>query len=358
MLSITKVKEFTSKKILSLKGAIALVSRLKTEQKTVGMCHGGFDLLHPGHIKHFESAKKLCDVLLVSITSDRFVNARKGEGRPIFTDKLRAYMAAHIDVVDYVVITGFKKGVEVINAIKPTYYIKGPDMIGRETPGIIAEREAVAAVGGEMKYTTDPKLSTTEIIEYIQTRLKNNELLVAIDRDDTLINNGNFFGTKDSWKNDMKLNKDVINFLIYLQTKYKTTKIVVTNQSGVARGHFTLGRLCEINNHLHELLTKKGLRLDSWQYCPDVDTQFAKFHPEIQWIMEYVKLTTRRKPSIQMVLDALSELQQNISDFSNILVLGDQKADEGLAKNLKALFINVKGKSYEQLVNEYTSFSV
>jgi rfaE bifunctional protein nucleotidyltransferase chain/domain len=356
MLQVTDTKAFTSPKIISFKEAIEVVAKLKKKKKTVGMCHGGFDLLHPGHVKHFESTKKLCDVLLVSITSDRFVIERKGEGRPILTDTLRAYMAAHIDVVDYVVITDFKKAVPVIEAIQPTYYIKGPDMIGRETPGIIAERAAIASVGGKMKYTTDPKLSTTEIIDYIKTKLKDNTLLIAIDRDGTLIDNGNFFGTKASWKKDMKLVDDVVNFLIFLQTKYKTTKIVVTNQSGVARGHFTLGRLCDINIYLHDVLTKKGLKLDSWQYEPNVDESFAKKHTELALKKEYIKFKTRRKPSVQMVLDALTELKKNLSDFSDILVLGDMEADEGLAKNLKAHFINVKGKKYDELLREFALF--
>lgn len=351
-------ESFTSPKVIAFKNIVKIVSGLKEEGQTVGMCHGGFDLLHPGHVKHFESAKKICDILLVSITSDQFVSARKGEGRPILPDILRAYMVAHIDVVDYVVITDFKKGVEVIHAIKPTYYIKGPDFIGKQTPGIIAEREAIEKVGGQMKYTKDPKLSTTEIIDYIKTKLKDSTLLIAIDRDETLINNGDFFGKKDTWKKDIKLNKDVINFLIYLQTKYKTTKIVVTNQSGVARGHFTFGRLCDINIYLHDVLTKKGLKLDSWQYCPEVDDVFAKKHPEIHWKKEYVKPTTRRKPSPQMVLDGLNELNKNISDFSNNLVLGDQKDDEGLAKNLKAKYINVLGKTYSQLLEEFSALKI
>lgn len=159
---------YTSPKIISLSRAAKKISILRRAGKHVGLCHGGFDLLHPGHVKHFESAKKLCDVLVVSVTSDRFVVARKGEGRPIFPDKLRAYMIANLSVVDWVVITDFKLGVDVISLLKPSLYIKGPDFIGKQTPGITAEREAIAAVSGTMGYTKDPKLSTTDIIDYIK----------------------------------------------------------------------------------------------------------------------------------------------------------------------------------------------
>ena len=101
-------KSFVSKKILDYSSAIKKISELKEKNKTVGLCHGGFDLLHPGHIKHFESAKNLCDYLMVSITSDRFVTSRKGSGRPIFSDKLRAYASACTEFVDFVVISDFK----------------------------------------------------------------------------------------------------------------------------------------------------------------------------------------------------------------------------------------------------------
>ena len=73
--------------------------------------------MHPGHVKHFECAKDLCDILFVSVTSDKFVMSRKGSGRPIYTDKLRAYIISGVEFIDYVVISDFKRGIEVI---KPT----------------------------------------------------------------------------------------------------------------------------------------------------------------------------------------------------------------------------------------------
>lgn len=170
---IDSVDEYNSSKVLDFDSAANKIAELKSENKTVGLCHGGFDLLHPGHTKHFESAKKLCDILFVSITSDRFVSELKGNGRPIFPDKLRAYSIAGIGFVDYVVIADFKKGVEVIQALKPSFYIKGPDYIDKEEqdPALKEEIEAVRSVGGDIKYTNDPKLSTTEMIKYIKDNI-------------------------------------------------------------------------------------------------------------------------------------------------------------------------------------------
>ena len=172
MLPIKGIEGYKSDKIVPFRKAIGIISKLKSENKKVALCHGGFDLLHAGHIKHFESAKKLCDVLFVSITSDKFVSLRKGSGRPIFNENLRAYMIAAIEYVDYVVISDFNLGVEVIKTLKPSYYIKGIDYKGKKDKEIDAERDAISSVKGEIKYTKDPKMSTTDIINYIKNRLQ------------------------------------------------------------------------------------------------------------------------------------------------------------------------------------------
>jgi len=171
MLEINNPTLYKSDKIMPYKKAIDLITKLKSQNKKVGLCHGGFDLLHPGHVRHLESAKRLCDVLFVSVTSDRFVSMRKGTGRPVYTDKVRAYMMANLKPVDYVVISDFETAIDAIKLLKPDYYIKGPDYIKSKIPAIIAEREAVASIGGSIRYTNDPKLATTSIISYIKGKL-------------------------------------------------------------------------------------------------------------------------------------------------------------------------------------------
>lgn len=348
-------KAFGSKKILDYPAAINKIAELKKKGKKVGLCHGGFDLLHPGHIKHFESAKKLCDVLFVSITSDRFVTSRKGTGRPVFPEKLRAYAASCIEFVDYVVISDFEKAVEVLKELKPSYYIKGPDFINKTTPGITAEREAIKSVGGEIKYTDDPNLSTTEIIRYVKEELDQKELLLIIDRDGTLIEDKEFIGRNKDWKNEVIINKPVIDFIIYLQTKHPTTKLVVSNQAGVARKYFDCKKVEEINQYLGELLKQKGIKIDNWEYCPEVDSRYAEMKKKkegLEFDMKHVKDKTKRKPAPEMVFEGLKALGKKIDDFTDIVVLGDKDDDRLLAENLKAKFIDVNNKSYDELKRE------
>ena len=106
---------------------------LKTERKNLKkiiLCHGVFDLLHVGHIKHLEKAKKLGDKLVVTITADRFVN--KGPGRPVFNQSLRSEAIAAIESVDYVAINYSQ------TAINPIKFLRGnPISVLSERLGIV-----------------------------------------------------------------------------------------------------------------------------------------------------------------------------------------------------------------------------
>lgn len=352
MLEVDSIGPFTSRKILSLTEARNLISELKENGKKVGLCHGGFDLLHPGHIKHFESAKKLCDVLFVSITSDEYISKRKHSGRPVFTDKLRAYAVATVEFVDYVIISDFKRAIEPIHLLKPSYYIKGPDFVHKTTPGITAERKSIKDVGGKIKYTIDSTLSTTNIIDYIKNNIDRDKILLITDRDGTIIEDTDFLGKDDNWKKSVKLNKNVIDFFSYVQTKINSTNIVVTNQAGVARGYFDCKRVEEINSFTDDLLMENNIKINNWQYCPDVDLDYVK-KTTFDFKKEFTKIVTKRKPGTNMVYDALEELNMKLNDFNTVLVIGDRHEDKGLAKKLKAMYIDVKGKNYDDLIEEF-----
>lgn len=353
MIYVKTTNHFTSRKILSLKDAKGSISELKKEGKKVGLCNGGYDLLHPGHIKHFESAKKLCDVLFASITSDRFVTERKGTGRPIFTEELRAYSVAALEFVDYVVISDFRLATDLICSLKPSFYIKGPDFIHKTTPGITAEKKAIKDVGGELRCTKDPTLSTTKIIDYIKQEIARDKILLIIDRDGTIVEDTDFLGKNDNWKNDLKLNKNVVDFLSNIQTKLNVINMVITNQAGVARGYFNCTQVENINSFIDDLLKKNHITIHNWQYCPDVDKDHAENTPGIRFKKEFVKQKTKRKPSIDMVFDGLKELKMELKEFTSIIAIGDRHEDEGLAKKLNAQYINVKEKSCNELIEEF-----
>ena len=152
-------------KIQSLEELSKIIIKLKKNKKKISLCHGVFDLLHPGHINHFAQAKKKADILVVSLTSDRFV--LKGPGRPYFKENLRLQSVASLEVVDYVLISDQKSSLQVIKRLKPDFYFKGSDYkIQKDdlTGKIELEKKEVKKNGGKIVFTSGISFSSSKII--------------------------------------------------------------------------------------------------------------------------------------------------------------------------------------------------
>ncbi|MCR9191771.1 MAG: PfkB family carbohydrate kinase [Gammaproteobacteria bacterium] len=133
--------------------------------KTVVQCHGVFDLLHIGHIKHLQQAKSLGDILVVTVTANHFVN--KGPGKPYFSEHLRAEALAALDCVDFVVINHHATSIKAIHEIKPNLYVKGVEYQCSEndiTGKILDEAEAVKSAGGTLFFTEDIVFSSSTLL--------------------------------------------------------------------------------------------------------------------------------------------------------------------------------------------------
>src|SRR3989344_2678793 len=100
-----------------------IVLSLKSRGKKIVHCHGDFDLLHRGHLHQFEQAKSQGDILIVSITTDKFM--AKGPGRPVFNQNVRAEMIAAVEIVDFVVFNDAPNSTEILKILKPDVYVKG-----------------------------------------------------------------------------------------------------------------------------------------------------------------------------------------------------------------------------------------
>ena len=152
-------------KVVSLEELAKRVARARAQGRRVVHCHGVFDLLHIGHIRHFEAARKLGDMLVVTVTPDRYVN--KGPHRPAFPEGLRAEAVAALDVVDLAAVNRWPSAVETIRLIKPTIYAKGSDYkrAGDDpTGGIAREAAAARAAGGRLTFTDDIVFSSTHLL--------------------------------------------------------------------------------------------------------------------------------------------------------------------------------------------------
>jgi rfaE bifunctional protein kinase chain/domain/rfaE bifunctional protein nucleotidyltransferase chain/domain len=152
-------------KIKNINELPELIDNLKSKGKIVIHCHGVFDLLHIGHIKHFEEAKSLGDVLIVSITPDQYVH--KGPGRPAFSTSLRLEALAALENIDFVVSNESPTAIEIIKIIKPNIYVKGPDysdQLNDLTGKIVDEEDAVNSIGGKIHYTDDITFSSSSLL--------------------------------------------------------------------------------------------------------------------------------------------------------------------------------------------------
>ncbi len=154
-----------AKKIKTVNALAEIVANLKRKGKRIVQCHGVFDLVHLGHIRHFNLAKKEGDVLIVTITKDKHV--RRGPGRPIFNEDLRAETLASLAITDYVCIIDAPTATESIKLLKPDVYAKGLDYKEKEkdvTGKIYEEEETVKSVGGRLRFTDDIAFSSSKLI--------------------------------------------------------------------------------------------------------------------------------------------------------------------------------------------------
>jgi rfaE bifunctional protein nucleotidyltransferase chain/domain len=149
------------KKIFNIK---SIKKVLKRKNKTV-LCHGVFDVLHYGHLKYFEAAKKYGNFLIVSVTQDKYVD--KGHGRPFFNDKIRMETLASLSIVDAVVLSESESSKKIIEMIKPNFYAKGMEYkISKNdiTKKILIEKKAVKENNGKIIFIDEKVYSSSKLI--------------------------------------------------------------------------------------------------------------------------------------------------------------------------------------------------
>jgi cytidyltransferase-like protein len=151
-------------KILSLEAIAEQLEVLRGGGQKVVHCHGCFDPMHVGHIKHLQAARRMGGVLVVTVTPDAHV--AKGEGRPVFTERLRAESLAALDCVDFVGIDREPTAATAIRLLRPHYFVKGQEFEDRvpHPPRLQEEIEALREVGGELRFTHEVVFSSTELL--------------------------------------------------------------------------------------------------------------------------------------------------------------------------------------------------
>ena len=127
-------------KIITVERLISFLSRGSKREKTI-LCHGVFDVVHPGHVRHLAYAKSQADILIVSITADKYID--KGAYRPHIPEKMRALNLAAFEMVDYVLIDDNKKPLKLLNKLKPDFFAKGFEYTSKGLPTATQEEKNV-----------------------------------------------------------------------------------------------------------------------------------------------------------------------------------------------------------------------
>jgi len=246
--------------LLSIKKKIEFIRKNK---KTIGLCHGVFDVLHYGHLKHFEAAKKKCDYLFVSITSDQYIT--KGPNRPVHKENERIFFLQNLKTIDFTFIAEGESGVSSINLIKPDFYFKGDDYknnLSDKTKKIFEEIKAVKKNKGKIIYTNEKHMSSSKIV---------NQLGLAFNKEQTKflnqIKKKNNFNSVVKALNILKKDKVlvvgdlIIDRYIYGDVLGKSGKEphMVFRQS---KENMHLGGSAIIANHLSDFIKKITLISD------------------------------------------------------------------------------------------------
>lgn len=170
------------RKIKSREELRQLIGPFPRSQKVI-MCHGAFDLVHPGHLRHLMYARGKADVLIASLTSDAHIS--KANYRPFVPQTLRAMNLAALELVDYVIVDENATPLENIAYLQPDFFAKGYEYFdgpGGIHPKTQEEINVLASYGAEMIFTPgDVVFSSSRFIEQTPPAIEVEKLLVLLE---------------------------------------------------------------------------------------------------------------------------------------------------------------------------------
>lgn len=151
-------------KIVNLTELLERVRVARSQALRVVHCHGCFDIVHPGHVRYLEFARRQGDLLVVSLTGDAQIS--KGHQRPYIPEELRAESLAALEAVDLVYVNPHPTAGELLSQLRPDVYVKGREYEASQDPGFEAERAVVCGYGGRVIFSSgDVVFSSTKLIE-------------------------------------------------------------------------------------------------------------------------------------------------------------------------------------------------
>ena len=177
---MTSLKDRYGHKVKTLAELSQIIGPFPRDKKVI-MCHGVFDVVHPGHLRHLMYAKSRADILVASITAD--IHIAKGELRPHVPEDLRSTNLAAFEMIDYVLIDPNSEPLDTINELKPDFFAKGYEYSSQVQPKTQKEIETLSSFGGQMIFTPGDIIdSSSRLIEMEPPNLRTEKLLALMDK--------------------------------------------------------------------------------------------------------------------------------------------------------------------------------
>lgn len=280
--------------------------------------NGVFDILHAGHVAYLEAASNLGGALVVALNTDKSVRSLdKGDDRPINSENDRARLIAALECVACVILFDEPTPEKLISIVKPKIYCKGGDYKASDLP----EATLVKKWSGKtiiMPFETG--YSSTNIINKIRNKRK----AAFLDRDGVInFDKGYLYRVED-----FEYLPGAISGMIKLQNQGFEI-VIVTNQSGIARGLYTEEQFKSLTQYIELDLSERGIKVLETYYCPH--------HPNGK-LKQFAFDCSCRKPKPGMILNAA---KRHGIDLNNSILIGDKERDlaAGVAAGIKKNYL-------------------
>lgn len=347
-------------------------------KKIIGLCHGAFDILHNGHLDHFTEAKKKVDILVVSVTADKFI--KKGPNQPFNNELNRAKFLQHINEIDYVYIDRNLTAENIILQLKPNFYIKGKDYKKKDiTSNLNKEILALKKVKGKLIITNSKLLSSTKILNKIHISLsdKTENYLKDLNKTNTF---DEIFKSAEKVKN-MTINiigEPILDKYVYcdmagLTTKDPAMSTVIKKIKLIPGGVISFAKI--ISKFV------KNVNLFTYGKKNEIKKFFKKYHniniinidgnQKIQTKIRYIdsnrfgkllQVTNFRKnylpkKKISKLIKIIKKLKDNIIICDFGLGLFEENIINALDKNKSKKYLNVQSNSINLGYNLFTKYN-
>jgi rfaE bifunctional protein nucleotidyltransferase chain/domain len=154
--------------VVTLDDLARISAACRLEEHSVVLCHGCFDILHVGHVRHLRAAADEGNLLFVTVTTDEYVG--KGPGRPVFPAQVRAEVLASLRVVDYVALNPAPTALEVLSSVRPAVFAKGDEYAAdtAQKARFDAERRRAEELGIRVVFTREAADSSSRLVPFVR----------------------------------------------------------------------------------------------------------------------------------------------------------------------------------------------